>query len=252
MPVLDPPPGTREGWLDTVSGSIEGRRLDGLSIVVDAANGALSPFAGPVLEGLGATVTMLASQPDGININDGVGSNHPEALAAEVVAQGADLGLAFDGDADRMVAVAGDGSVVDGDHIIALCALDLRQRGRLADNTVVITVMTNLGFRLAMAAAGIEVVSTAVGDRYVLEALDRRRLDLGGEQSGHVIFREHATTGDGILTGLQLIEALQSGDESLDRIDRECSRQTSAETVPPACCLAAQCCLPTHGRRSVV
>ncbi len=195
-----------QAWIDTVSGSLEGRRLDGVSVVVDTANGALSGFAGPVLDNLGAQVRMLADQPDGININDGVGSNHPERLAAEVVAQGADLGIAFDGDADRMVAVAGDGSLVDGDHIIALCALDLRQRGRLALDTVVVTVMTNLGFRLAMDAAGIVVISTGVGDRHVLEALDNGGFSLGGEQSGHIIFRDLATTGDGLLSAVQLLD----------------------------------------------
>jgi phosphoglucosamine mutase len=123
-----------------------------------------------------------------------------------VVDQAADLGVAFDGDADRMVAVASDGTVVDGDHIIALCALDLRRRGRLADDTVVVTVMTNLGFRLAMAEAGIQVVSTGVGDRYVLEALDGGGYSLGGEQSGHIIFRDLATTGDGLLSAVQLLD----------------------------------------------
>ncbi|MCP5029334.1 MAG: phosphoglucosamine mutase [Actinomycetia bacterium] len=204
-----------QGWLDTVSGSIHGRRLDGLRIVVDTANGALSRFAGPVLEGLGATVTVLADQPDGLNINDGVGSNHPERLAAEVLGQGADLGIAFDGDADRMVAVAGDGVVVDGDHIIALCALDLRRRGRLANDTVVVTVMTNLGFRLAMADTGIDVVTTGVGDRHVLEALDAGGFSLGGEQSGHIIFRDLATTGDGLLSAVQLLDLVVRSGEPL-------------------------------------
>src|SRR5262249_13058767 len=143
------------------------------------------------------------------NINDGCGATDTAALAAAVVRHGADLGLALDGDADRLMAIDHTGALVDGDHVIAICALDLHASGRLRDGTVVVTVMTNLGFRLGMEAAGIKVVATAVGDRYVLEALDAYGWSLGGEQSGHVIFRELATTGDGLLTGVVLCDAVR-------------------------------------------
>jgi phosphoglucosamine mutase len=153
-------------------------------------------------------VSVLHCEPDGTNINDGCGSTHPDALAREVVARGADVGIAFDGDADRVLLVDGAGNLVDGDHIIAICAIDRHDRGVLAGDSVVVTVMTNLGFRLAMEKRGIDVVETAVGDRYVLEALEARGLALGGEQSGHVIFRDLATTGDGLLTAVQALDAL--------------------------------------------
>jgi phosphoglucosamine mutase len=187
---------------------LAGRRLDGLSVVLDCANGAASAAAPRVLRALGAEVTVIHAGPDGRNINEGCGSTHPADLRAAVVSAGAQLGLAFDGDADRVLAVDHTGGLVDGDHVIALCALDLHQRGELADDTVVVTVMTNLGFRLAMAERGIKVVETAVGDRYVLEALEAGGYALGGEQSGHVIFRRLATTGDGLLTGVQLADLL--------------------------------------------
>jgi phosphoglucosamine mutase len=153
-------------------------------------------------------VDVVAADPDGRNINEGCGSTAPEALAARVLAAGADAGLAVDGDADRVVAVDAAGRVVDGDHLMALCAVDLAARGLLADRTVVVTVMTNLGFRLAMGEHDIRVVETPVGDRYVLEALEEGGWSLGGEQSGHVIFRDLATTGDGLLTGIQALDAV--------------------------------------------
>jgi phosphoglucosamine mutase len=187
-------------------GSLDGRGLDGLSVVIDCANGAASHVAPTVLEALGARVDVLSAEPDGRNINDGCGSTHPEALQRRVVEVGADVGLAFDGDADRVLAVDHRGRLVNGDHLMAVFAIDLAERDLLAGNAVVVTVMTNLGFRLAMAERGIRVVETAVGDRYVLEALAREGLSLGGEQSGHCIFRDLATTGDGILTGLQLLD----------------------------------------------
>jgi phosphoglucosamine mutase len=152
-------------------------------------------------------VVSLADQPDGRNINDGVGSTHPEFLQAAVREYNGDVGFAFDGDADRIAAVGADGRLIDGDRIIAMSALDRRDRGALAGNTVVITVMANLGFRRAMNDAGIEMVETPVGDRYVLEALDVGGYSLGGEQSGHVIHRDLATTGDGVLTAVQLLDA---------------------------------------------
>jgi phosphoglucosamine mutase len=201
-----------------VLNSIEGRSLDGLSIVVDCANGAASSVAPRTLERLGATVQVLNAHPDGRNINDRCGSTHPDVLQAAVLAERADVGLAFDGDADRVLAVAEDGSLVDGDQLIAMCAIDLQERGRLARDTVVVTVMTNLGFRLAMEKRGIEVVVTPVGDRQVLEALEQGPYSLGGEQSGHVIFRELATTGDGLLTGVQLLDLVRRCGEPLSRL----------------------------------
>ena len=195
-------------WCEAVEGSLEGRRLDGLHLVIDCANGAVSEVAGPVLEALGAAVEVLHAAPDGTNINEGCGSTHPEALQAMVRATGADAGLAFDGDADRVLAVDTAGTLVSGDHLIGICAIDRHERGRLPDDTVVVTVMTNLGFRLGMADRGITVVDTQVGDRYVLEALEAGGWTLGGEQSGHVIFRDLATTGDGLLTGVQVLDVV--------------------------------------------
>jgi phosphoglucosamine mutase len=196
------------GYGAAVAASLDGRRLDGLSAVVDCAHGAASAVAPGVLAGLGMALHVIHAAPDGTNINDGCGSNHPEALAREVVARGADLGIAFDGDADRVQLVDASGARVDGDQIIALCAIDRHERGALAGDAVVVTVMTNLGFRLAMEKRGIAVVETAVGDRYVLEALEAGGLALGGEQSGHVIFRDLATTGDGLLTAVQALDAV--------------------------------------------
>jgi phosphoglucosamine mutase len=168
-----------------------------------------------VLRAAGADVTLVAASPDGRNINDGCGATSPGLVAASVLEYGADVGIALDGDADRLIAVDHTGNVVDGDHIIAITANDLRARGELRDDTVVVTVMTNLGFRLAMRAAGIQVVETAVGDRYVLEALAAGGFSLGGEQSGHVIFSDHATTGDGILTAVALLDAVRRSGRSL-------------------------------------
>jgi phosphoglucosamine mutase len=180
-------------------------RLDGLHVVVDCAHGAASAVAPDVYRRAGARVTAIAADPDGHNINDGVGSTHLDHLVAQVRAHGADIGIAHDGDADRCLAVDASGAIVDGDQILALCALALHEAGTLRDGTVVATVMSNLGFHHAMRAAGIEVLTTAVGDRYVLEALRAKGLNLGGEQSGHVVFTDSATTGDGLLTALHVM-----------------------------------------------
>jgi phosphoglucosamine mutase len=187
---------------------LDGRRLEGLRLVVDSANGAASDLAARVYEQLGAEVVAIGCEPDGTNINAGCGSTSTETLARSVVEHRADLGLALDGDADRLLAVDGAGALVNGDELLALFALDLAERGQLAGNTVVVTVMTNLGFRLAMEERGIVVKETAVGDRHVLAAVDKDGLSLGGEQSGHIIFRRLATTGDGLLTGLVLADLL--------------------------------------------
>jgi phosphoglucosamine mutase len=195
------------GYKRQVVASLEGRLLGGIRVAVDCANGAASVTAADVLREAGAdTVAVMAAEPDGTNINDDCGSTHPAGLQAEVVATRADVGLAFDGDADRVIAVDSTGALVDGDQVLALCAVDMRRRHRLAGDTVVVTVMTNLGFRIAMREHGITVHETQVGDRYVLEALDEGGWSLGGEQSGHVIFRDLATTGDGLLTGIQLLD----------------------------------------------
>jgi phosphoglucosamine mutase len=198
------------GWYGhRLVAGLEGRRLDGIRVVVDCGHGAASVTAVNALEAAGAEVVeALGVAPDGCNINDGVGSTDPSGLARAVVAQRAAAGLAFDGDADRLIAVDGEGRIVDGDRLLALFALDYRRRGRLADLTVVVTVMTNLGFHRAMADAGIAVHATPVGDRHVLAALDTHHWSLGGEQSGHLIFRDLATTGDGVLSGLLLLDLL--------------------------------------------
>ncbi len=182
--------------------------LDGLRVVVDCSNGAASAVAPQVLRKAGADVVAIGAEPDGLNINDGVGSTHPELLAAAVSETGADAGIGHDGDADRCLAVDAAGRLVDGDAILAVCALAARRRGRLSGDAVVSTVMANLGFRHAMTAAGIRVVETPVGDRYVLEAMRREGIAVGGEQSGHVVFLDHATTGDGVLTALQLLSEM--------------------------------------------
>ncbi len=188
--------------------ALEGRRLDGLRVVVDCAHGAASAIAPEVLADVGASVEAICAEPDGTNINDGCGSTAPGRLCDEVVARGADLGLALDGDADRLVAVDHRGTVLDGDVLLAIFAIELARRGELTGNAVVVTVMTNLGFRRAMSRRGIAVYETPVGDRQVLAVLDERGLALGGEQSGHIVFRRRATTGDGVLTGLLLADTL--------------------------------------------
>lgn len=180
-------------------------RLDGIHVVLDCANGAASGASPEVFANAGAKVTVIGADPDGLNINDGVGSTHLDKLAAEVVRTGADVGIAHDGDADRCLAVDADGNIIDGDQIMAILAVAMKDRGRLAENTLVATVMSNLGLHMAMRENGITVRQTAVGDRYVLEDMNAGGYSLGGEQSGHVIMSDFATTGDGVLTGLHLV-----------------------------------------------
>ncbi|MFM8848550.1 MAG: phosphoglucosamine mutase, partial [Actinomycetota bacterium] len=182
--------------------------LAGLRVVIDTANGAMSKVAPLVLQRLGADVIVMNDAPDGTNINDKCGATSPAALCEFISGTGTgvsvDVGFAFDGDGDRLIAVDENGRVVDGDRLIALSAIDRRAEGRLAGNTVVVTVMSNLGFHRAMASAGVDVVTTAVGDRNVLDAMESGGFTLGGEQSGHVIHRDRATTGDGLLAAIEL------------------------------------------------
>ena len=192
--------------------------LAGLKIVVDCANGASSLVAPTVYERAGATVVAIHHAPDGWNINEKCGSTHLEDLQAAVVREGADFGIAHDGDSDRCLAVDAHGAVVDGDQIMAILALGFKERGKLAENTIVATVMSNLGFFRAMESAGIEIITTAVGDRYVLEKMLEGNYSLGGEQSGHLIIREHANTGDGILTALALAQEVVRTGKSLTEL----------------------------------
>ena len=196
-------------------------RLDGKKIVLDCANGASFRVAEMVYRRLGAEVTVIGNEPNGININDGCGSTHPEKMAETVKRIGADIGLAFDGDADRLIVADELGNIIDGDRVIAICARMLKEQGRLAENRVTATVMSNIGFHKAMEASGIEVDVTGVGDRYVLEKMLETGCVIGGEQSGHIIFREHTTTGDGVLSSLQLMKALADGGKKLSQLAAE-------------------------------
>jgi phosphoglucosamine mutase len=183
-------------------------RLDGLKVVVDCANGAAYHVAPEALWELGAEVVPLGVSPDGLNINDQCGSTHPELMQETVVASGADIGLALDGDADRLIVSDEKGRLVDGDQLMALIALGLQARGQLKGDAVVATVMSNLGLERRLADAGLKLLRTKVGDRYVLEEMRARGCNIGGEQSGHIILADHATTGDGLVAGLQVLAAL--------------------------------------------
>lgn len=193
-------------------------RLEGLKIVVDCAHGAASAISPQAFTDAGAKVIVIGADPDGTNINSGYGSTHLSALQAAVIENKADLGIAHDGDADRCLAVDESGKIIDGDKILAVLALAMKERGELARGTVVSTVMSNLGFKVAMQKAGINVVETAVGDRYVLEEMRKEGYTLGGEQSGHIIFSQYATTGDGILTGMQLAAEMVASGKKLSEL----------------------------------
>ncbi len=218
-----------EHLLATTTGSLAGLRL-----VVDAAHGAASVVGPDVYRKAGAEVRCLGCEPDGLNINDGVGATHLEGLRAAVVETGADLGLALDGDADRCLAVDASGEIVDGDQLLAISALALREQGALRGDAVVSTVMANLGFSRAMERAGIGVVRTAVGDRYVLEAMREHDLALGGEQSGHLVFADRATTGDGLLTGLTVLARMASTRSPLAELASVMSRLPQVLVNVPA------------------
>jgi phosphoglucosamine mutase len=190
-------------------------RLDGLKLVLDCAHGAASGVSPEVFADAGAQVIVIGNDPDGLNINLGYGSTHLTALQAAVLEHGADIGVAHDGDADRCLAVDAEGKIIDGDQIMAILALSFKERGQLARNTLVATVMSNLGLKIAMQEHGVDMIETKVGDRYVLEAIREGGYTLGGEQSGHVIFSRSATTGDGILTGLKLMAEMARTGKSL-------------------------------------
>ena len=207
-----------DGYIEHLLGTTGARRLDGLSIALDCANGAACEIAPRVFRELGADVHAIGVEPDGRNINLDCGSLHLDRLAAFVRKEGCDLGLALDGDADRCLAVDRQGRVVDGDAILYITGRHLKRSGHLPGDGLVATIMSNFWLEERLAAEGVTLHRASVGDKYVLEMMHAEKLTLGGEQSGHVIFREHATTGDGILTGMQLIDAILAGDETLDSI----------------------------------
>ncbi|SFX76312.1 phosphoglucosamine mutase [Thermoactinomyces sp. DSM 45891] len=206
-----------DAYLEHLKSTID-TDLCGMHIVVDGANGAAYELAPHLLRDLGADVTTIAVNPDGVNINVDCGSTHPERLQQEVVRQGAHLGLAFDGDADRLIAVDEKGDVVDGDQIMFICARYFKLKGLLAKDTIVTTVMSNFGFFKSTGEAGIATERTAVGDRYVMEKMREGGYNLGGEQSGHIIFLEHNTTGDGMLSAIQLLRAVKDEGETLSNL----------------------------------
>ncbi len=193
-------------------------RLEGLKIVLDCAHGAASGCSPEAFAAAGAEVVVIGANPDGNNINEGCGSTHLEMLQAKVLSEGADLGIAHDGDADRCLAVDHEGTIVDGDQIMAIMAVAFKEAGKLKDDTLVATVMSNLGLKMAMEAAGITIAETGVGDRYVLEGMRVGGFTLGGEQSGHVIFSDFATTGDGVLTGLQIAARVAATGKTLKEL----------------------------------
>jgi phosphoglucosamine mutase len=215
-------PDAERRYIDFLKGTVG--RLDGLKIVLDASNGAAYRVGPQLLEDLGVEVISIFNAPDGININAGCGSTHPEKLQQAVIEHKADFGLANDGDADRLIAVDEKGEIVDGDFIMVICALALKARGQLAENSIVVTVMSNLGLHIALKEAGINIFETQVGDRYVMEELLKTGAKLGGEQSGHIIFLEHNTTGDGLLTAIQLASVVKEQGKSLSTLARQMQR----------------------------
>ena len=212
--VIEEAPDAQERYLAHLKEAVSAD-LSGIKVVVDCANGAASQVAPKAYAAAGAEVVAIFNKPNAFNINDGSGSTHMEQIQEAVVEHGADIGLAHDGDADRCLAVDAEGNIVDGDQIMAILATGMKERNALHDNTLVATVMSNLGLKLAMAEQGIELKETAVGDRYVLEELGRGDYSLGGEQSGHLVIPAHATTGDGTLTGLSLMARMAESGKSL-------------------------------------
>ncbi|MGZ0084218.1 phosphoglucosamine mutase [Caldibacillus thermoamylovorans] len=208
-------------YLQYLKQTIDEEDFSGMKIALDCAHGATSSLATYLFADLDADVITMGASPNGLNINEGVGSTHPQALAAFVKEKGADVGLAFDGDGDRLIAVDEHGNIVDGDHIMYICSKYLKETGRLKQQTVVSTVMSNLGFYKALEAQGIQSVQTAVGDRYVVEAMRKNGYNLGGEQSGHIIFLDYNTTGDGMLTALQLVNIMKIKGKPLSELAAE-------------------------------
>ena len=207
-------------YTEFLKGTVEGD-FSGMQVVLDCANGASYQVAEKVFSELGAKVTVIGNNPNGFNINDGCGSTHPERLQEEVLRQQADCGLAFDGDADRLIAVDADGNIVDGDHLIYICASYLKRKGLLEKNLVTATVMSNMGLYKAVEEMGASVDTTAVGDRYVLERMLQTGCVIGGEQSGHIIFLNHTTTGDGVLSALQTLQAVRDSGRTLGELAAE-------------------------------
>ena len=214
-------PDAAENYVNHLTAVLGGPKLGALRVVLDCANGAASELAPRVLRDLGADVSALCDRPDGTNINSSCGSTYPQALQDAVLEEGAAVGLAFDGDADRVLAVDEEGGLIDGDQMLAMFAVDRHRRGLLAHDTVVVTVMTNLGFHQAMEKAGISVVQTPVGDRWVSEAMDQGGFQLGGEQSGHIIFGDLSTTGDGLLTAICLLGLIADAGEPLAELAKQ-------------------------------
>ncbi|WP_123042086.1 phosphoglucosamine mutase [Cohnella candidum] len=207
----------KQHYIDYLKTTV-GNRFDGLKIVLDCAHGAAYELAPAIFRELGAEVIEYGTDPTGLNINDGVGSTHPEQLAKKVVEHGANLGLAFDGDADRLIAIDENGEETDGDYVLCICGEAMKRAGKLKNDTVVTTVMANIGFFQAAKKLGLQTVQTAVGDRYVMEEMVRGGFNLGGEQSGHVIFLDYNTTGDGILTGIQLVDTIIESGKTLGEL----------------------------------
>ena len=214
-------PDAAENYVNHLTAVLGGPKLGALRVVLDCANGAASELAPRVLRDLGADVSALCDRPDGTNINTSCGSTYPEALQEAVLEEGAAVGLAFDGDADRVLAVDEEGTLIDGDQMLAMFAVDRHRRGLLPHDTVVVTVMTNLGFHQAMERAGINVVQTPVGDRWVSEAMEEGGFQLGGEQSGHIIFGDLSTTGDGLLTAICLLGLIADAGEPLAALAKQ-------------------------------
>lgn len=217
---LDDYPEGLQKYMEFLKDTIPGD-LEGLTVCLDGANGATSPLVNHLFADLNTEFYTMGVRPDGININDGVGSTHPEELAKFVVEKKANLGLAFDGDGDRVIAVDENGTIVDGDKILYICGKYLKEQGKLNGNTIVATVMSNLGFHKAVSQAGMRAIATQVGDRYVVEEMRKSGYNLGGEQSGHIVFLDYNTTGDGLLSGIQLMNVMKETGKKLSELTAE-------------------------------
>lgn len=219
--IIEPEEAPGDAYVKHVTESASGYRFDGVRVILDCANGASATVAERIYRELGCDVSVLHAEPDGININDACGSTHPESLCEEVLRTGADLGLAFDGDADRLIAVDEKGRILDGDKTISICMKLMKSEGRLDNDSVTVTVMSNIGFHKRAEELGIKVEVTAVGDRYVLENMLKTGCVIGGEQSGHIIMREFGTTGDGEVAGIQLLKAVKTSGKKLSELADE-------------------------------